>query len=73
MNQRQAIVLAMRLRPRRVRRRTWARLTVAIYDPIRLAIWRIQNPRMAWFAYRVHLHYRWGFSLPPSPPYCIEA
>ena len=73
MNQRQAIVLAMRFRPRAVRRRTWARLTVSIYDPICLAIWRIRNPRMAWFAVRVDLHYRWGFPLPPLPPYRIAA
>lgn len=70
MNQRQAIVLAMRVRPRAVRRRTWARLTVSIYDPIALAIWRARNPRMAWFDARVRWHYSFGW---PMPAYFIEA
>jgi hypothetical protein len=72
-NQRQAIVLAMRIRPGFVRRRTWSNLTVAIYDPIRRMIWRVANPRMAWFAARVHWHYAYGFPMPAMPPHQIAA
>ena len=73
MNQRQAIVLALRVRPGFVRRRTWVNLAVSIYDPIRLAIWRIANPRMAWFSARVTWHYRYGLPMPPMPPHAVEA
>lgn len=73
MNQRQAIVIAMRFRPRQVPRRKWSQLTVSIYDPIRLMIWRIQNPRFAWFAFRVRCHYQFGLPMPPMPPHEIRA
>ena len=72
MNQRQAIVLAMRIRPGSIRRRTWANLTVSIYDPIRRAIWCMANPRFAWFAARIRWHYAYGLPMPAMPPHEIE-
>ena len=73
MNQRQAIVFAMRLRPRFVRRRRMADLACWIHGICSNTLWKIRNPRFAWFCYRVRLHYSWGFPLPPTPPHRIEA
>lgn len=71
MNQRQAIVLAMRIRPRAVRRRTWANLAAEIHGIISNNVWRIRNPRMAWFALRVRWHFAYGLPMPAMPPHRI--
>ena len=73
MNQRQAIVIAMRFRPRTVSRRKWSDLTCRIHAVISNNVWRIQNPRMAWFAIRVTWHFRYGLPMPPMPAHSIEA
>ena len=72
MNQRQAIVFAMRLRPRFVRRRQMAHLACWIHGICSRTVWRIRNPRFAWFSYRVTLHYRYGLPMPAKPPYEIK-
>lgn len=71
MNQRVAIVLAMRIRPRFVRRRTWANLAAGIHGIISTNVWRVRNPRFAWFAARVRWHYAYGLPMPAKPPYVI--
>lgn len=70
MNERQLVVLAMKVRPRWLSRRKAADLALSIYRPIRYAMWAAANPRFAWFAARVRWHYRYGL---PMPAYFIEA
>ena len=70
MNERQAAMLALKLRPRWMSRRHAMDLGVSIIRPIRYCAWAIENPRMAWFAKRVAWHYDYGL---PMPAYFIEA
>lgn len=72
MNQRQSIVLAMRIRPRWLSRRKAFDLACAIHGFFSLWAWRVRNPRMGWFAFRVTLHYSHGFPMPTVPPYSRE-
>ena len=72
MNQRQAIVLAMRLRPAWLPRRKAFDLAYSIHGFFSLNLWRIKNPRMAWFAARVRWHYAYGLPMPAMPPHSIE-
>ena len=72
MNQRQAIVLAMRFRPRWVRRRTWANVAANSFDFCNRQVWRVRNPRFAWFAARVRWHYAYGLPMPAKPPHSVE-
>lgn len=73
MNQRQAIVLAMRVRPGWLPRRKASDLACAVHGFFSLNLWRIKNPRMAWFSFRVTAHFRYGFPMPAMPPHSIEA
>lgn len=69
-NERQAAMVALKLRPRWMSRRRAMSVGVSIIRPIRYCAWAIKNPRFAWFAKRVHWHYRYGLRM---PDFFIEA
>lgn len=73
MNQRQAVVLAMRVRPPGISRRQAHDLACSIYGVISRFVWRVTNPRFAWFAARVRWHYAYGLPMPKKPAYSIPA
>ena len=73
MNQRRAVVLAMRVRPPGISRRQAHDLACWIHGIAARFCWRIANPRFAWFAARVRWHYAYGLPMPAKPPYGITA
>lgn len=60
-------------KPAQVKRRAWHRLGMAINHAQRAVGFAFQHPRLWWFCRRCDLHFRFGFPMPPKPPYAITA
>lgn len=64
MNQRQAIVLAMRIRPAWLSRRKCFDLACCVHSFFSNLTYPFRDPRMWWFGRRLGLHFRFGFPRP---------
>lgn len=73
MNQLEFLRLWIRVKPGQVKRRTWHRLGMQTHDAIRAVGFPFRDPRLWWFCRRVSWHYRYGFPMPPKPPYFMAA